>query len=54
MAKWVCTVCGDMFMKGSRHLGADKCKKHSALKFQNRKAELSWAAEHVVGVAKGV
>ena len=53
MAKWVCSVCGYVH-EGDQapeecpvcHVGADK--------FKEQTGEMSWAAEHVVGVAQGV
>ena len=53
MTKWVCTVCGYVYEGDAApaecpvcHVGADKFKKVEG--------EKEWAAEHVVGVAKGV
>ena len=53
MAKYVCTVCGYVYEGDAApaecpvcHVGADKFKEVSG--------EKTWAAEHVVGVAKGV
>ncbi len=53
MAKWVCSVCGYV------HEGdepPEKCPvcKAPAEKFNKQEGEMTWAAEHVVGVAKGV
>ena len=53
MAKWVCSVCGYVH-EGDQapaecpvcHVGADK--------FNKMEGEMTWAAEHVLGVAKGV
>ena len=53
MKKFVCTVCGYVH-EGDRapeecpvcHVGADK--------FKEQTGEMSWAAEHVIGVAQGV
>ena len=53
MKKFVCSICGYV------HEGADapdfcpQCKAPKA-KFNEQKEGMSWAAEHVVGVAKGV
>lgn len=52
MAKWVCSVCGYVFEGDS--LPADfKCPvcKAPASKFIQQGEEMTWAAEHVVGVA---
>ena len=55
MAKYVCTVCGYVYEGES--LPADfvcpVCKA-PASKFAAQTGEREWAAEHVVGVAKGV
>ena len=53
MAKWVCSVCGYV------HEGdepPEKCPvcKAPAEKFKKQEGEMTWAAEHVVGVAQGV
>ena len=50
--KWVCSVCGHV------HEGPEppeKCPicKAPASKFVKQDAEMTWAAEHVVGVAQG-
>ncbi len=53
MKKFVCGICGYV------HEGADapdfcpQCKAPKA-KFEEQKGDLSWAAEHIVGVAEGV
>ena len=55
MAKWRCTVCGEV-VEGDA--APEKCPlcKAPASKFEEvqENAKLDWAAEHVVGVAKGV
>ncbi len=53
MKKFVCTICGYTHEGTS---APDKCPICQApdTKFQEQAAEKSWAAEHVVGVAKGV
>lgn len=53
MAKWVCSVCGYV------HEGdtpPEKCPVCGAKaeKFYKQEEDMTWAAEHVVGVAKGV
>ena len=53
--KYVCTVCGYVYEGES--LPADfTCPvcKAPASKFQAQDGEMTWAAEHVIGVAKGV
>ena len=55
MSKFVCTVCGYVYEGES--LPADfTCPicKAPASKFQEQKGDMTWAAEHVVGVAQGV
>ena len=51
MAKWVCTVCGYVY-EGEQAPEACPVCKAPASKFQKQEGELTWAAEHVVGVAK--
>ena len=52
MKKWVCTVCGYVY---EGETPPEKCPQCGvpASKFVEQKGEMSWAAEHVVGVAKG-
>ncbi len=51
--KWVCSVCGYVY-EGEQP--PEKCPvcKAPASKFTKQDAEMTWAAEHVVGVAQGV
>ena len=53
MAKWVCTVCGYIY-EGEQ--APEKCPQCGvpASKFKKQEEGMSWAAEHVVGVAQGV
>ena len=53
MAKWVCQVCGYVH-EGDE--APEKCPicKAPAEKFTKQAEDMTWAAEHVVGVAKGV
>ena len=53
MKKFVCTICGYVHEGDS---APDMCPicKAKAEKFKEQSAEKTWAAEHVVGVAKGV
>ncbi len=54
MKKFVCSVCGYVHEGDSAPEFCPQCKV-PAEKFNEQKSgELSWAAEHVVGVAKGV
>ena len=53
MKKFVCSVCGYIYEGDA---APEKCPQCGvgAEKFTEQKGEMSWAAEHVVGVAKGV
>ena len=53
MAKYVCNVCGYVHEGDSAPEACPVCKA-PASKFTKQEGEMSWAAEHVVGVAKGV
>ena len=52
MKKFVCDVCGYVW---EVETPPEKCPQCGApaSKFTEQKGEMSWAAEHVVGVAKG-
>ena len=53
MKKFVCTVCGYVY---EGEVAPEKCPVCGAPaeKFVEQAGEMTWAAEHVVGVAKGV
>ena len=53
MKKWVCSVCGYVYEGANPPAECPVCHV-SGDKFIEQKEEKSWAAEHVVGVAKGV
>ncbi len=53
MKKWVCSVCGYVHEGDVPPANCPQCKV-PAEKFTEQAEGLSWAAEHVVGVAKGV
>ena len=53
MSKYVCQICGYVHEGDSAPESCPICKA-PASKFTLQSEELSWAAEHVVGVAKGV
>lgn len=53
MAKWVCSVCGYVHEGDSAPEVCPVCKV-PAEKFTKQESRMTWAAEHVVGVAKGV
>ena len=52
MAKYVCSVCGYVHEGDSAPEFCPQCKV-PASKFVEQKEEMSWAAEHIVGVANG-
>ena len=52
MKKWVCSVCGYVYEGEQPPVECPVCHVDGS-KFIEQKAEKSWAAEHVVGVAKG-
>lgn len=51
--KFVCTVCGYVYEGDSAPERCPQCNA-PAEKFKAQEGEMAWAAEHVVGVAKGV
>ena len=53
MAKWVCTVCGYVYEGEQPPEFCPQCKV-PASKFTLQGDGMTWAAEHVVGVAQGV
>ncbi len=53
MAKWICTVCGYVHEGDAAPEFCPVCKA-PASKFNKQEGEMTWAAEHVVGVAQGV
>ena len=53
MAKFVCSVCGYVHEGDSAPEQCPVCKV-GADKFTKQEGEMTWAAEHVIGVAKGV
>ena len=52
MAKYVCNVCGYVYEGDEPPIECPICKA-PAEKFTKQAGEMTWAAEHVVGVAKG-
>ena len=52
MAKYVCSVCGYVHEGDNPPAECPQCKA-PASKFIEQAGEMTWAAEHVVGVAKG-
>ena len=53
MKKFVCSVCGYVHEGDAAPEKCPLCKQPSE-KFNEQKGEREWAAEHIVGVAKGV
>ena len=53
MKKFVCSVCGYVYEGDSAPAKCPQCGVGPE-KFVEQKSEMSWAAEHVVGVAQGV
>ena len=53
MKKFVCTVCGYVYEGEAAPEACPVCKA-PASKFIEQSSEMTWAAEHVVGVAQGV
>ena len=54
MAKWICTVCGYVHEGDTAPDLCPICKAPAEKFMKQEEGELAWAAEHVVGVAKGV
>ncbi len=53
MAKWVCSVCGYVHEGDSAPERCPQCKVPAEKFNKQEEGKLSWAAEHVVGVAQG-
>ena len=53
MQTWVCSVCGYVFEGEAAPAQCPVCKAGSD-KFVEQSGELTWAAEHVIGIAKDV
>ena len=52
MKKFICTICGYVYEGETAPEFCPQCKAPRE-KFQEQTGEKTWAAEHVVGVAKG-
>ena len=52
MKKFVCTICGYVHEGDAAPEKCPQCKA-PASKFMEQSADMTWAAEHVVGVAEG-
>ena len=53
MAKWICSVCGYVHEGDTPPEFCPQCKAPASKFVKQEEGEMSWAAEHVVGVAKG-
>ena len=54
MKKWKCTVCGEIVESETRPEACPRCKvPGDKFVLVEENAELTWAAEHVVGIAQG-
>ena len=54
MKKWVCQVCGYVYEGENPPANCPQCKAPASKFSEQKEGEMTWAAEHVVGVAKGV
>lgn len=54
MAKWVCQVCGYVHEGDEAPDFCPQCKAPREKFAEQKSGEMTWAAEHVVGIAKGV
>ncbi len=54
MKKFVCSICGYVHEGDSAPEFCPQCKAPASKFVEQKEENLSWAAEHVVGVAKGV
>lgn len=54
MAKWICPVCGYVHEGDTPPEKCPQCGVPGAKFKKSEEKEMAWAAEHVVGVAKGV
>ena len=54
MAKYVCSVCGYVYEGENPPEACPQCKAPASKFTKQDEGNLTWAAEHVVGVAKGV
>ena len=54
MKKWVCSVCGHVHEGDEPPAECPTCKADASKFNEKVEGELSWADEHVIGVAKGI
>ena len=52
MKKWRCTVCGEIVVSDTRPEACPLCKAPGEKFVEVVETEMSWATEHVVGIAK--
>ena len=52
MKKWRCTVCGEIVVSDTRSEACPLCKAPGEKFVEVVETEMSWATEHVVGIAK--
>lgn len=52
MKKWRCTVCGEIVVSDTRPESCPLCKAPGEKFVEVVETEMSWATEHVVGIAK--
>lgn len=54
MAKWVCQICGYVHEGDTPPEACPQCKAPAEKFTKQEEGEMTWAAEHVLGVAQGV
>ncbi|MBQ0009600.1 MAG: NADH peroxidase [Ruminococcus sp.] len=54
MKKWKCTICGEIVESDVRPDACPLCKAPGEKFVELKEEELTWAAEHVIGIAKDV
>ncbi len=54
MSKWVCQICGYVHEGDTPPANCPICQAPAEKFTEQKSGEMEWAAEHVVGVAKGV
>ena len=54
MTKWVCSICGYVYEGEEAPEKCPQCKAPAEKFYKQESEELTWAAEHIVGIAKGV
>ena len=54
MKKFICSVCGYVYEGTTPPEKCPQCKAPASKFVEQKEEELTWAAEHVVGVAEGV